>query len=157
MPNRVGKNRLLKLADLLEADAKNKKGIKFDLRDWGHTDDQWTTPLSVSCGTTACAVGLAVVSGAFKRSGLYNRSDLPGEIVPGVGDLEGFEAVESFFNLTEEEAGFLFSDIYYPIGRIKGAKGERFVAKRIRGFVAGRYNPRERPTPWQSVWTTPRI
>ena len=141
MPNRTGKNRLLKLAALLEADAKNKKGVKFDLGIWGRSDDPELTPVSVSCGTTACAVGLAVVSGAFKRSGLYNTADLPGRISPSFDNRVGFDAVEAFFDLTGEEAGFLFSDDFYPVSFRTGAKGERFVAKRIRQFVAGKVAP----------------
>jgi len=141
MPNRTGKNRLLKLAALLEADAKNKKGVKFDLGTWGSTEDIGLIPVSVSCGTTACAVGLAVVSGVFKRSGLYNGAYFPGKIVPGFDNKIGFGAVEAFFELTQKEAAFLFEDDSYPDYLCRGAKGERFVAKRIRQFVAGETAP----------------
>jgi len=141
MPNRTGKNRLLKLAALLEADAKNKKGVKFDLGIWGRSDDPELTPVSVSCGTTACAVGLAVVSGAFKRSGLFNAAVVPGRIVPGFDNKFGFGAVEAFFDLAQREAAFLFYHASYPVSFRTGAKGERFVAKRIRQFVAGKVAP----------------
>ena len=141
MPNRTGKNRLLKLADLLEADAKNRKGVKFDLGLWGSTEDIENIPVSVSCGTTACAVGLAVVSGAFKRSGLTNGASFQGKIVPKFEGELGFEAVEKFFNLSNRESDFLFTDEYYTDDQCKGAKGERAVAKRIRQFVADKVAP----------------
>src|SRR5580704_5650057 len=63
----MNKRRLLKLADLLEADAKNKKGIQFDYHHWGSVGNR-EEPLS--CGTSACALGLAAISGAFTRAGL---------------------------------------------------------------------------------------
>lgn len=137
----MNKRRLLKLADLLEADAKNKKGIKFDLALWGASEDGKAS--SISCGTTACAMGLAVLSGAFRRAGLSNfhGPDAP-VITPQMpGDMLGMEAAESLFGITNEEACFLFLDDNYPRSKTSGAGGERYVAKRIRDFVAGRVAP----------------
>ena len=45
----MNKKRLLKLADLLEADANNPKGIKFDMGTWG---DGKGEVADVSCRTT---------------------------------------------------------------------------------------------------------
>jgi len=69
----MNKRRLLKLADLLEADAKNKKGVKFDLGTWGNLNEGTPEEEVISCGTTACAAGLAAMSGAFKKEGLGYR------------------------------------------------------------------------------------
>lgn len=146
MPSRTGKNRLLKLADLLEEDAKNKKGIKFDLdviavNSQGH-DFRFGEVPTVSCGTTACAVGLACVSGAFKRSGLsYEIKDYGFEMVLNKesGEMLGWPAIEDFFDLFSRESSFLFTPGSYPYDKRTGAKGERFVAKRIRDFVAGKF------------------
>jgi hypothetical protein len=150
---RMNKRRLLKLADLLEADAKNKKGVRFDLGTWGQTEKlkQFVQP---DCGTVACAVGLACVSGAFKRSGLDFRIDEDtGDIIPTLAvrdgvelyswddTLEGYDAGELFFDLEEEEFAFLFNAQSYPKKLSKGADGERYVAKRIRDFVAGKVSP----------------
>src|SRR6266403_4799676 len=75
-------------AELLEADANNPEGIKFDLGTWaadarinlatGYRDprdkqlykykDNEVVP--VNCGTQACAFGLFALSGAFKEEGL---------------------------------------------------------------------------------------
>ena len=75
------KRRLLKLAAMLQADAKNKKGIQFDIGTVGRPSTDIFTPFDASkpipldCGTTACAMGLAVISGEFKKSWviLYNQ------------------------------------------------------------------------------------
>lgn len=132
----MNKRRLLKLADLLEADAKNKNGIRFDLGDWGTIDDE-TSPLS--CGTTACAMGLAVVSGAFKRAGLraFSGVDLT-PVMPG--DAIGVAAAANLFGISYDAADWLFTPSYYG-GYTKGSVVELKVAKRIRDFVAGKASP----------------
>ena len=66
------KQRLLKLAALLEEDAGNPKGMKFDLGYWAAPANLGDSDLSkkdfsVDCGTVGCAVGLACLSGAFRR------------------------------------------------------------------------------------------
>lgn len=137
----MNKKRLLKLADLLEADAKNKKGIKFSLHGWGEADD--AKKIAVDCGTQACAVGLACLSPVFNRSGLV-CAPAPlkdGAIEPKFGRRYGWHAVKAFFDLGFDEAKFLFSSFEYPSGLTEKAKGERYVAKRIRNFVAGKVAP----------------
>lgn len=130
----VGRRRLLKLAELLEADAKNKKGIKFDLCLWGDAIDRKTP---ISCNTTACAMGLAVASGAFTRAGL-RPVPRTGNLIPRVGRARGFDAAARLFLITHAESEWLFMDDYYDFQNTIGAKGERAVAKRIRDFVAGK-------------------
>ena len=123
------KKRLLKLADLLEADAKNKKGIKFDMGTWGVTEYG-----NLSCGTQACAMGLAALSGAFKRQGL--RAEIYfGDVTVHFGEYEGFAAASELFGISGGDACWLFSSSYYD-GAMIGAKAECIVAKRIRAFVA---------------------
>jgi hypothetical protein len=146
----MNKRRLLKLADLLEADAKNKKGVKFDLGTWASPSGdswnrQWNTKedeIKVDCGTTACAVGLACISGAFARSGLtytYKPSWMGGfHLIPKFDGSKEFPAVAKFFGVEKSEALWLFSAEQYPDNKTTGAAGERFVAKRIRDFVAGK-------------------
>ena len=139
----MNSERLLKLADLLEKDAKAKKGIKFDIGVWGFNKKK-TKKLPVSCGTTACAVGLACLSGVFAAEGLtykVARETYPGHgtgyfIDPVFGGERGFEAAANFFGLEERTTRKLFSPHYYNKGKgTKGAKGEREVALRIRHFV----------------------
>jgi hypothetical protein len=143
MPNYIGKRRLLKLADMLEADAKNKKGIKFDIGTVGYTCDETTKP-TLSCGTTACAMGLAAISGKFKRAGLsYSFQENNPEGVHISTTMYGTEvsyidAAIQLFDISFLEAGLLFSPGHYPDDKSEGAKGEREVAKRIRRLVAGK-------------------
>jgi hypothetical protein len=147
----MNKKRLLKLADLLEADAKNKKGIKFDLdyiavkADVHPTKEMTYKPgevVALDCGTAACAIGLACISGAFKRSGLTYRVDEYWGVEPVYGEHDGWgNAERAFFGLSDGEVEFLFQTWSYPHGKTKGAEGERYVAKRIRNFVAGKVAP----------------
>lgn len=145
------KKRLLKLADLLEKDAANKKGLKFDLSVVGapagweelyHAGEYAAPPNytpGLSCGTVGCAMGLASISGVFKRSGLtYQIEAICGQItnvVDGV-PLSYTSAAQEFFGLFYEEANYLFNPESYPDSKTKGARAEREVAKRIRKLVA---------------------
>jgi hypothetical protein len=89
----VNKKRLLKLADLLEADAKNKKGVAFDLTAWAKKKcdgDDYYSPYSfqreekveVSCNTAACAWGLGAISGVFKKQGVAYEITEAGMLIP---------------------------------------------------------------------------
>jgi hypothetical protein len=151
----MNKRRLLKLADLLNADASNRKGLKFDLDYVGTSaqsiEDTVAVPKDykpgLDCGTAGCALGLAALSGAFKRptqdcAGLYFKASDSG-IELTVNGVPGFwfeEAGAQAFDIMRAESKFLFSPEYYD-GPQKGAKGERRVAKRIRDFVAGTVKP----------------
>lgn len=128
--------RLLKLADLLEADAANPTGVKFDLAYWAR-DLGNEVGIAVNCNTAACAVGLACLSGVFTEDGLSWRSSCFSDLIPQFGYAEGFSAVEAFFDLSPRQADNLFLDEKYLAAERKGAVGERAVAKRIREFVAG--------------------
>lgn len=131
-------DRLLLLAELLEADAVKADGIKFDIGIWGSAEGQ----VSQSCGTTACAMGLAVLSGKFEQYGLYNSAVLSSQILPAMKHSEydisttGFDAGAELFGITFPESTYLFYDGTYPEDSRIGAKGELAVATRIREFVA---------------------
>lgn len=134
----MNKARLLKLADMLEADARKKRGIKFDMTNWGQVLDR---PKPLSCGTVACAFGLAALSGKFKRAGLgASISHYSGTVYfswKGHG-VAALEAASRLFRITFEEATFLFAPEraqlrLYNKGR--GARAERQVAAHIRKFV----------------------
>jgi hypothetical protein len=149
----MNKRRLLKLADMLEADAKNATGIKFNLNTVVTPNktlpkDSKTVP--VSCGTQACAMGLAAISGEFKRSGglsyqvQYDEDDgvFIETTMRGVPTSYDDAAME-LFDISWEEANFLFTPSDYPTRAPKrGANGELYVAKRIRDFVAGKVAPK---------------
>lgn len=132
---RTGKRRLLKLAALLETDAKDKKGCKFDLERVGQTAGG---EIGLNCGTTACAMGLASISGAFKRQGLSYKVDgyqIWNMINKKVLDYD--KAAMRIFGVTNVEAHNLFDPLYYPDSIRKGADAELYVANRIRKFVDG--------------------
>ena len=140
----MNKRRLLKLADLLEADAANPKGMKFDLGQGAAPVNKKSKMPALDCGTTGCAMGLAAVSRAFKRAGLdfelYEDkidADTAWEIklVMHGASADYDDAAVELFNLSYREASYLFNPYSYA-GDQKGAKGERAVAKRIRDFVA---------------------
>lgn len=140
----MNKRRLLKLADLLEADAKNRKGIKFSLYTVGEAAPSVDEVVKVDCGTQACAMGLAAISGTFKRAGLgyalVNTDNITLVITTINGRVRDYDdAAVKVFDLTHDQAHFLFTPGFYPFGMdMTGAKAERFVAKRIRDLVAGK-------------------
>lgn len=148
----MNKKRLLKLADLLEADAKNKKGIKFDIYTLGRASQYWDDngdriefDAAIDCGTIACAMGLAAISGEFKRAGLSYRIDDQHIVTTFKGRKMEFDlAAKRLFDISLREAEFLFTPAPYPENKREGAAGERFVAKRIRDLVEGKIGPQNR-------------
>jgi hypothetical protein len=150
----VGKRRLLKLADLLEKDADNKYGVRFDLTAWAkkqdssHPEDFCSHGFSpeekkipVNCSTAACAWGLAAISGAFKREGVGFKVYDNGYLVPTYEGCTEIDAAATFFQINKDQAWLLFDPDKYPKSKLTGAVGERYVAKRIRDFVAGKVSP----------------
>lgn len=138
----MNKRRLLKLAAMLEADAKKKTGISFNLSTVVQTDEPVSRKVKLNCGTQACAMGLAAISGVFVYCGLSYRlnPDFCGAaaIVTTVNgkSLDYDLAAMATFDLTERQAGFLFTPSDYPDGMsLRGHDAELYVAKRIRNFV----------------------
>ena len=112
----TGKERLAELAKVLDA----VKPERFDLDVWiarpGH------------CGTTACAVGHAVLSGRFTAEGLGR--DEHGR--PTFQRLTSWGAVTEFFEVDTYVAYKLFSPDGYP-GGINTTPNE--VARAIRNYL----------------------
>lgn len=137
---------LLKLADMLEADAANPSGLKFDMHNWGMTQ-AWGDQPELSCGTTGCAFGLAAISDQFEgltfsMSGNYMHPQF--RRADGVM-LEDYEAAKELFDITVEQSHQLFCPDYYPSDKLEGADSEKFVAARIRQLVAdGQFNVQSR-------------
>lgn len=151
---RMQKRKLLELATMLEKDAKNKKGIQFDMDVVGKPSDA-VDPIDtiffapnqivpLDCGTTACAMGLAALSGKFKKEGLSYRIRPAGEMIDPKwkGRVQDYDKVAmKLFGITIEQANYLFSPWTYPYSKKKGAKGEREVVRRIKWIVAGKKIP----------------
>lgn len=144
------KQRLLKLAALLEADAENNNGIKFDLEHWARPAtfmgfrSVWfkktkVEKIPVNCNMAACAIGLAVLSGAFHEDGLQGELRADGYLLPTYKGWSHWYAVRQFFGLDHSIADFLFHSDHYKVR--KGKRAELAVAERIRDFVAGKTAP----------------
>lgn len=147
---------LLKGAELLEADAANPEGIKFDLGTWAadaridlptayrtanarQFDYQDEQKIPLNCGTQACAFGLFAINGAFKDEGLsYTISSGKLRPVLKVGRFTylDWDAVTNLFDIGTGDAWRLFSAEYYPGDQRQGAAAELAVAGRIRSLVA---------------------
>jgi hypothetical protein len=74
---RVFKARLLKLADFLQT----VKPSRFDMGSW--VGEDWKGDLTLSCGTSACALGWATTIPSFRRLGLYLKRTGPDAWWPG--------------------------------------------------------------------------
>lgn len=163
----MNKERLLRLADLLEADAANPNGVKFDLRGWAIPSKHlsaWDNlfdfkdenpdlkffgedeEVKVNCGTAACAMGLAAISGAFLSDGLGYEIDLrDGQLSP-VYNKEGirhggWNAAIEFFDLKRGDGEYDWdaANHFFDAAQFapsNGAEAELEVARRIREVVA---------------------
>lgn len=138
----TGDERLVFLADALDADADNKKGIKFDLGSWmrdsGGPGRSFLTQDSrerkLDCGTAACAVGLACLLPEFQAEGLsasWNKGY--SAIIPEYGSARGYMAAALFFGISVHQAEQLFAGCNYSVK--VGAVAERAVASRIRQYL----------------------
>ena len=127
------KKRLLKLRDLLLKDAKNKKGLQFDMGTWGEVGVGEKPGLT--CNTRACALGLAALSGEFKRAGLGYELSANGQIWPTLNGVQGADTVlvgAEAFDIPHRLSNALFG-AWYEDG--DGAEAERNMAKIIKYLV----------------------
>lgn len=131
----INTERLGRLAGLLEQYTETPKGPRFDLCGWSHCDYRrggflWLQ--TVECGTTACAVGLACLSGEFIKDGLgFVR--FAGVMLPTYAGEDNWPAIESFFGLNEDQSRALFSEDAYKVSR--GPVAAAAVAHRIRRMI----------------------
>lgn len=132
---RLRKDRLMTLVNILRADAKNKKGLRFDLKQWGSVRNVLGT-LAMDCGTQGCALGAAALSGVFAKDGLdYERGCVSIRFIWRGRHRGAIDTAMELFGISYEAANYLFLPSYYKRGPITGAKGERRVANRIAAFV----------------------
>lgn len=107
--------RLTVLADFLD---KLPEG-RFDYSIWvGH---DWQGDPSLSCGTTACALGWATAIPEFFARGLFLDKDLECVLLDHQGDfLSGSDAGAVVFGLLPGEAFYLFSPATYLYDENRG-------------------------------------
>jgi hypothetical protein len=128
--------RLRRLAMLLDV-YRDSSTPRFDLQSWGASKTQRGGFLWLrqhTCGTAACAVGLACGSGVFAEEGLTYSSDKKGGLTPMFGELEGWNAVKLFFDLEQDQAVRLFAEHSYAV--TEGEAAAQAVAARIREMIA---------------------
>lgn len=133
----INVERLERLAVILDGYQPGDNRLEFDLH-------QWTEPKmkrggflwlqQVECGTKACAVGLACLSGVFASEGFSAYRNYRRRLVPTFKDKENWAAVRMFFGLSKKQALRLFEDKSYP--ESKGPIAANAVACRIRSMIA---------------------
>ncbi len=147
---------LLRGAEVLEADANNPEGIKFDLGTWvadarinlvnGYlTEDREkykykdNEVIPVNCRTQACAFGLFALSGAFQEEGLGYKI-ISGALQPMLKkdgqEFLAWDAVNLLFDIDDGQSQRLFSAANYEQDHRQGATAELAVAARIRRLIA---------------------
>lgn len=128
-------NRLLRLASLLDNYQDSSNVPEFYLGSWGDVEHKrkWLFGHKVSCNTTACAVGLACLSGEFDADGLEYMED-ESSIWPVFAGQKEWFAVQVFFGLTSDQSYDLFDMRSYD-GAIRGAQAAKEVSARIRELV----------------------
>ena len=124
-------DRLERLAKLLDQQT-DACPVKFDLSGWGEAKKVEEN----ICGTQACAVGLACLSGEFDSDGLFFERGTfqnPSEIYPIFNGQSSWGAVNSFFGLTHAQSMHLFDMCSYD--NTRGASAAHEVAGRIRTMI----------------------
>ena len=141
---RVSRDRLLKLAEFLEALPRKR----FDYGTF--VGEGYKGAQDLSCGTTACALGWAATMPAFRRLGLhleldkdYWGTDDDGvelfDASPAVGGVTDTAAGQVIFLLTLRQSSFLFMpSVQYgtpPRNAPECEATPKQVAKHIRRFI----------------------
>lgn len=127
----TGFQRRALLAEELEKNAANPRGMKFDLSTW--FGDKENMSMAPDCGTVGCAVGLACLMPEFKKEGLTVEFGTFA-MCPRYRKQSGWDAVEAFFGLNYDDSEHLFSVDAYEDGPTTGAEAELRVAKRLRKY-----------------------
>ena len=139
---KMNKERLLVLADFLETSVPKER---FDLDEWvGDVEgDPELDPKTLEykpCGTSACASGWAATIPNFQKAGFVLVVD-NGDLSPSYRGKLGWEAVASFFGLTDCEPDCYpnnGTDLHsiFVTQAYKSSPTPKQVAKRIRQVVA---------------------
>lgn len=115
----VPDSRLIKVEDTETSFRFESKQKGFNLIAWG-------------CGTTCCAIGFATLDPLFNREGFKYWVNSLGTLAPLYRELTGWTAVSKFFEITGEEADYLFSQDKYSNGN-NTVPSE--VVSRIEAFI----------------------
>lgn len=154
---------LRKFQKLLLADAKKKNGITFDMGTWGSVDvpssaiigfgtvnqQKAKKYIKLDCGTRACALGLAALSGKFPNLDYHVHSSGYIDVINKKTKHKDGQAGAEVFGLTNAQADWLFG--HMDSKHITGAAAEREVAGRIDQLIKFR-NWKEPKLPKMPPW-----
>jgi hypothetical protein len=127
-------DRLSRMADMIEREML-RGHYEFDLGEWG-------------CGTTACAIGLAVATREFEAEGFKSYSPhclargAEAGYLPIYQDYDGWEAIQIFFGIDGKTSHYFFSLTDYSIGSKRGPEVAKKVIARLRDFVVKSKQPK---------------
>jgi hypothetical protein len=132
----MNKRRILALALYLEQ-LPRKYAKRFKMGSWkstnfAHICGTETEDLTKSCGTTACALGWATQMPSMRRLGLHYDDGMP-RLANGQ---YGFGAASKLFELTREQAFYLFDQERIGEFELNEDETPKQWAKRARKFVA---------------------
>lgn len=119
------KERLLKFADFLD-NFRLEQGEHFDIGSWLVVND---------CGTSACAIGWGMKRGLFPELETYVEPSMSFTFIrlKDQPEFKTMYAVGKLFDISSDEAEWLFSDIDHDIGERETPSQ---VADGIRQFVS---------------------
>lgn len=100
-----------------------------ELFDIGHFIERYKTDAEHTCGTAACALGWMAIHGMF---GLMEWQDT---VKLRYTQIAGFAAGREAFDITREQANWLFHGSHYRMSTHKVTK--EMVAARMRWLAAG--------------------
>ena len=134
----MNKERLLKLADFVEANAVDNN---FNMTTYFSRNVRKPEDLQHNCGSTACLAGWGCLVPEFKQAGyhaeLYDSTRPNLGIVPVYGDHKMFDALMRFFDLKYSQSLYLFGEYADEDETVSRAdEGVEQEVTRIRDFVA---------------------
>lgn len=135
----------LDLLELLAKRLETEEKIPFYYGSFVGAD--WKGAEDLSCGTTACAAGIATTMPEFRELGLrlHRSSHYKQDVYPAVGCYTGIIAMAKVLSLSDDEASYLFTPSQFlhshncALPMSPGACGTATgVAAHIRQFIAWR-------------------
>ena len=136
------KKRLRRAAQILES-LKLPRNAKFNMRFWGEHKGEHAPTDKNYCGTAACGWGWLSLQPSIQRDGVkatwVEHQKINGAVWHSLdinfGGEEGLDGARLYFDITSEEADWLFTPEKYsgPMASITPAR----VAKRLRMLVDG--------------------
>jgi len=134
----MNKDRLLKLADFVEANAVDNK---FNMTTYFSNSVTKPEDLQHNCGTIACLAGWGCLVPEFRKDGyhteLYDLINPQLGIVPAYNGKKMFDALQDFFEISAQESFYLFGEYADDEETVsRNNEGVEQAVARLRDFVA---------------------